>query len=235
VPPRAILLDYGGTLVEEAAFDMRAGVELLLANLANRPPLLRFEDVLERVARIERDVSARRDVVQMEAPWPAVTRLIYDFFGVRFARPLSELELAFWDATATTLPMPGVRAALGALRELGIPLGVVSNSSFRGEVIRHELATHDLADPISVVVTSADYIVRKPNPLLFELAASCLGTPPPDIWFIGDRLDTDVAGARAAGMTAVLLDIVGNARPDDADLVVSSWQELVAEVVEARR
>jgi hypothetical protein len=36
-------------------------------------------------------------------------------------------------------------------------------------------------------------------------------------------------------MTAVLLDIVGNARPDDADLVVSSWQELVAEVVEARR
>jgi putative hydrolase of the HAD superfamily len=131
--------------------------------------------------------------------------------------------------------MPGVRAALGALRELGIPLGVVSNSSFRGEVIRHELATHDLADPISVVVTSADYIVRKPNPLLFELAASCLGAPPPDIWFIGDRLDTDVAGARAAGMTAVLLDIVGNARPDDADLVVSSWQELVAEVVEARR
>jgi putative hydrolase of the HAD superfamily len=106
----------------------------------------------------------------------------------------------------------------------------VSNSSFRGEVIRHELSKHGLADHLSIVVASADYAVRKPNPLLFETAAGLLGVSARDIWFVGDRLDTDVAGARAAGMYAVWL---GGPNADAGDgelLTVSDWRELLAVV-----
>ena len=234
-PPRGILVDYGGTLVEEAGFDARAGVELLLAHLIHRPRSLGVEDVLARVEQVGREVSDRRDLFQIEAPWPAVTRLIYDYFGVAFDQPLSELELAFWDATVTTRPMAGAREALVAIAEIGIPLGVVSNSSFRGEVIRRELAKHDLATPLSFVVASADYAVRKPNPLLFETAASLLDVSPRDIWFVGDRLDTDVAGARAAGMVSVWLRPPNDERDHAADLVVSSWSELLARVRATRR
>ena len=108
-PPRGILVDYGGTLVEEAEFDARAGVELLLAHLIHRPRSLGVDDVLARVARVAREVSDRRDAFQIEAPWMAVTRLIYDYFGVAFDRPFPDLELAFWDATVTTRPMAGAR------------------------------------------------------------------------------------------------------------------------------
>ena len=228
--PRGVLFDYGGTLVEEVGFDARAGVDLMLMHLTARPRSLGVADVLARVERVTREVSARRDAFQIEAPWPAVTRLIYDYFGVVFDQPLSELELQFWDATVTTRPMPGVREALVALAELGLPLGVVSNSSFRGAVIRHELAKHDLAGPLAVVVASADYAVRKPNPLLFETAAALLDVPPAEIWFVGDRLDTDVAGARAAGMVTVWLRPPNDPRDEAADLVVSSWSELLARV-----
>lgn len=234
-PPRGILFDYGGTLVEEAGFDARAGVELLLAHLIHRPRSLGIDEVLARVERVAREVSDRRDAFQIEAPWPAVTRLIYDYFGVAFDQPLSELELMFWDATVTTRPMPGVREALVALEALRVPLGVVSNSSFRGEVIRHELAKHDLAAPLAMVVASADYVVRKPNPLLFETAASLLDVAPHDIWFVGDRLDTDVAGARAAGMVSVWLRPPNDQRDHAADLAVSSWSDLLAEVRAACR
>lgn len=234
-PPRGILADYGGTLVEEAGFDARAGVELLMAHLADRPPSLGIEEVLARVERVAREVSARRDAFQIEAPWPAVTRLIYDYFGVTFDQPLSELELEFWNATVTTRPMAGAAEALAALEALDIPLGVVSNSSFRSAMIRHELAKHDLAIPSGVVVASADYAVRKPNPLLFETAASLLDVPPDDIWFVGDRLDTDVAGARAAGMVSVWLRPPNDQSEGPADLTVSSWNELLEQVRAAGR
>ena len=234
-PPRGILCDYGGTLVEEAGFDVRAGVDLLLAHAMHRPKSLGVDDVLARVERVTREVSARRDEFQIEAPWPAVTRLIYDYFGLAFDQPLSELELEFWDATVTTRPMPGAREALVALQALGIPLGLVSNSSFRGAVIRHELARHDLSAPLSIVVASADYAVRKPNPLLLETAASLLDVPPHELWFVGDRLDTDIAGARAAGMVSVWLRPPNDHSDHSADLAVSSWSELLARVRATQR
>lgn len=228
--PRGMLLDYGGTLVEEAAFDPRAGMQILLTNVAHRPPNVTIDAIIERVDRITEEVSARRDEFQIETPWPSLTRLIYDYFGVRFARSLDELELAFWNAAVTTRPMPGAREALEEIHGADVRLGVVSNSSFRGEVIRHELSKHGLADHLAIVVASADYAVRKPNPLLFETAAGLLGVCAADIWFVGDRLDTDVAGARAAGMYPVWL---GGPNADAGDkelLAVRSWRELSAAV-----
>jgi FMN phosphatase YigB (HAD superfamily) len=193
------------------------------------------EDVVDRVEYVGREVSARRDEFEIETPWPAVTRLIYDFFRVHSARPLADLELAFWDATVVTRPMAGAQAAIAAATELGIPLGVVSNSSFRGDVIRHELAKHDLGSAMSIVVASADCVVRTPNPLLFELAASLIDVSPPDIWFIGDRLDKDVAGARASGMIAVLYAPGHESSgAHEADTVISTWDDLLPKLRSTR-
>jgi HAD superfamily hydrolase (TIGR01509 family) len=171
-------------------------------------------------------VAARRDLHQVETPWPGLTRLIHDYFGTRFSQPMEELELAFWKASVVTSPMPGARAALEELHAMGLPMAVISNSLFGSSVIRYELAKHSLADHLSFVMVSAEYAVRKPNPLLLETAAARLGVRPTGIWCVGDRLDTDVAGARAAGMTAVLFDPTQRHRAS-ADLAVGSWAELV--------
>jgi HAD superfamily hydrolase (TIGR01549 family) len=224
--PAGLLIDYGGTLVEEVGADPRAGLEALLALASYRPEHATLERVLERVERVTTDVAARRDRYQVETPWPALTRLIHDYFGTRFSRPMEELELAFWKASVVTTPMPGARDALDELHRLGFAMGVISNSSFGSSVIRYELAKHHLTEHLSFVMVSAEYAVRKPNPLLLETAAARLGVRPTRIWCVGDRLDTDVAGARASGMAAVLF----GATPVDrssADLVVDSWDELV--------
>jgi len=226
--PRALLFDYGGTLVEEDAFDVRAGVDVLLAHAIDWPPNVSLAAILARVERVGRDVSARRDEYQIETPWPAITRLIYDYFGICFAEPLSELELAFWDASVTTRPMPGVHETLRAIRDMGLPMAVVSNSSFRGEIIRYELSRHRLAEYFTNIVASADYAVRKPNPLLFETAAGLIDVRPSEVWFVGDRLDTDVAGARAAGMQPVWFASSDTAAGDDALVTVANWGELLA-------
>ncbi len=48
-------------------------------------------------------------------------------------------------------------------------------------------------------------VVGKPGPLMYELAARLLGTPTEATLGIGDRLETDIAGAHAAGMSALLV------------------------------
>jgi putative hydrolase of the HAD superfamily len=230
--PRGLLFDYGGTLVEECAFDPRAGLEVLL-RAADPPPAADLDAILARIDRVTREVADRRGVVHIETPWTSLTRLIHDAFGTRFRVPLNDLELAFWNASVRTQPMPGVHDALAEFHEQGVPMGVVSNCSFGQHVIRHELAKHGLADTLSVIVVSAEYAVRKPNPLLFEAAAGLLGIPPADIWFVGDRPDTDVAGARAAGMTPFLLADRPTADHMDCDAVATTWPDLVRRFREA--
>ena len=228
--PRGLLLDYGGTLVEEVDFDTRAGTEALLARAARRPASATLERVLDRARTVSAEVAARREWSHVETTWPALTRLIYDFLGVEFDEPAAALEMAFWQASATTRPMPGAREALDDLRRRGVPMAVVSNSSFGPEVIRAELSKHGLAEPLAFVMVSAEYAIRKPSPLLLDTAAARLGVAPRDVWFVGDRLDTDVAGARAAGMTAVWMRPPGaepTASSDGAHLTVGSWAELV--------
>jgi putative hydrolase of the HAD superfamily len=225
--PQAVLFDYGGTLVEEVRFDTRAGNEWMLAHASRRPADLSIDDVLVRASRIANEVASRREHTHVETPWPAMTRLIYDFLGVRFDVPMADLEIGFWKASVNTRPLPGVRLTLERLRELGMRLGVVSNTCFSESVIRYELGKHDLADFMDVVVVSAEHAVRKPNPLLFDTAAARLGIAADQTWFMGDRLDTDVAGAKAAGMTAVWFDVHGTSSAGAADFVIADWNELL--------
>ena len=65
--PKGILLDYGGTLVEEVGFNARAGNEALLKLAAYTPPNVTIDLVLERagVRDLEggvRDIRVLREV-----------------------------------------------------------------------------------------------------------------------------------------------------------------------------
>jgi putative hydrolase of the HAD superfamily len=231
--PKGVLLDYGGTLVEEAGFDPRAGNEWLLGQASYVAPGLVIDAVLDRARRVAREIADRRDRFGIEAPWASLTRLIHAYFGTRFDIPMAELERGFWDASVMTLPIPGAREALEALAGAGIPMGVLSNASFSAEVIRADLAKHGLADHLAFVMVTADYVVRKPSALLFDVAATRLGVAAADIWVVGDRLDTDVAGAKAAGMHAVWLMPPNAQRSSLPDLSVRDWGELQARFEQA--
>ena len=102
---------------------------------------------------------------------------------------------------------------------------MLSNASFSADVIRHDLAKHGLADHLAFVMVTADYVVRKPSALLLEVAAARLGAAAADVWVVGDRLDTDVAGARAAGMRAIWLRPPNAAPSTLPDLTVRDWSE----------
>jgi len=67
-----------------------------------------------------------------------------------------------------------------------------------------------------------EFVVGKPSPIAFEIALGLLRAKPEEVLMIGDRVDTDVAGAAKLGMdTALVLsgvakeeDIQGDLRPN---------------------
>ena len=68
------------------------------------------------------------------------------------------------------------------------------------------LARVGLADDLDGVVTSAAVGARKPDPRMFEAALEVAGCAADEALHVGDTPTEDVAGARAAGIRALLID-----------------------------
>ncbi len=98
----------------------------------------------------------------------------------------------------------GIGEALAALGER-YRLCVVSDALISpGRVLRELLAHHGLERHFGVFVFSDEIGCSKPDPRTFRSAAKQLGVDPGAMVHVGDREGTDVAGAHAVGMKAVL-------------------------------
>ncbi len=100
-------------------------------------------------------------------------------------------------------PYPDAAPALGRLRLLGIRSAVVSNWDVSLRGVLGEIGLGGLVDD---VVVSAEAGVAKPAPGIFELALRRLRCEARKALFVGDSPETDIAGARSAGVRAVLVD-----------------------------
>ena len=99
-------------------------------------------------------------------------------------------------------PFPDVVPALRELRARRRRLVVVSN----WDVSLHEaLAGTGLRPLLDGAVASAELGSAKPDPAIFAHALALAGVPATAAVHVGDSLEADVAGARAAGVAGVLV------------------------------
>lgn len=99
-------------------------------------------------------------------------------------------------------PFPDAAAALRRFRKAGLLLVVVSN----WDVSLHEAIERCRFDGlVDHVVSSAEAGAAKPDPVPFERALELTGLRPGSVVHVGDEPELDVAGARAAGITPVLI------------------------------
>lgn len=98
-------------------------------------------------------------------------------------------------------PFDDVGAALEAIAKRGLRTAVVSNWDCS---LPEALTGAGLE--FDAVVDSATTGASKPDPAMFLLAVRRLGVDPSRVLHVGDRDDTDGAGARAAGLDVVIVD-----------------------------
>ncbi len=126
-------------------------------------------------------------------------------------------------------PFPGVRSALGRLREAQIPLAVVSDSESRGAELEGFLARLGLAGMFDAVVSSIDLGRTKPDPVCYLTALHQLQLDASRVAFVGHDA-VELAGARSLGLRTIafnpepeaVADVVLT-RFDDLPQVVRSW------------
>lgn len=99
--------------------------------------------------------------------------------------------------------MPGVTEVLP---HLAFPLALWANTSLAQQSdVRAWLERAGLDRLFRWVITSVDAGARKPAPRFFEYALAQCGLAREDVLFIGNQLNTDVAGGQASGISTVWL------------------------------
>jgi HAD superfamily hydrolase (TIGR01509 family) len=84
-------------------------------------------------------------------------------------------------------------------------LAVVSNFDYSPTALAI-LETGGVRELFAAIVVSDEVGWRKPKAVIFETALERLGITPAEALFVGDRIDIDVAGARAAGLGSVWIN-----------------------------
>lgn len=105
-----------------------------------------------------------------------------------------------------------IQQTLGRLREADLKIGILSNTFINAATLERHLAQLGLVNMFDLKLYSYQFPYRKPNKKIFLAAAEKIQTPPENIIFVGDRLDTDIFGALRVRMISVLKKAYTNSK-----------------------
>ena len=224
IRPKAVLFDLGDTILE-SRHDPVAGINRLLEFIDDETIQ---PDVIQTLTRKLDEIAALRNDSAIEWPAASYNRLLFDMLGLPSRLTPEENAAEFLDAAIDFHPEPGIEDALDFLERHGIRRAIVSNAAFTGSVLEAQLRKNDLLDRFEFLISSCDYGIRKPHPLIFEAALVRLSLEPAEVLFVGDKLEFDVAGANAVGLCSVWYNRLGQDSSDTIpDHEVTSWQEFI--------
>ena len=109
------------------------------------------------------------------------------------------LTLPKWNLGLERL-YPNINLILETLKAKGYKLGIIANQAPGTE---ERLKRYGILHFFDVVVASAEEGVSKPDPRIFEIALQRANSLPCEAAMIGDRLDNDIAPAKALGMNTI--------------------------------
>lgn len=198
--PQAVTLDLFGTLLD---FDVVRDERPLVAELLEEAgEAADAEHVLSTWLTASLEERGR-------TPFRTVRSSLVH--GARIAARRHELSIDpdYWASALETLwatrPLhEEAHRALDLLEEHGIARAIVTNVD--EPVLEALVRRTGLDERVDVIVSSHRARCYKPHPRLFRMALARLGVEPGQAVHVGDDPGEDRAGARAAGLRAVLVD-----------------------------
>ena len=201
---RAVLFDWGGTLMEDEWSDEialeghHAGLTALSRD--GLPDAAAFTNYL-REHETELFPLASEDEIDIAR----VMTTSFQEQGVDltdddvrvFLRAAQDAWSSYYTLAAST------HALLEALRSRGLKLAVVSNTASPQWLLEPVFERQGLAERVDAILLSSEVGKRKPHPAIFEAALATLGVSAHEAIHVGDRLEADVVGAARVGMKTV--------------------------------
>jgi putative hydrolase of the HAD superfamily len=237
--PKMILFDYGHTLLHETGWSEEDRVHAY-------DELLKYATKNESASTAADVVACENDVFnpvyaadrkQSDIPARILNKAMFEYLGIEFSLTLQQMETLVWDVASAGAIMPDADRMLDSIHSKGIRSAVVSNLSWSGQTLAERFNRLLPNNAFEFVMTSGDYLIAKPNPVIFEIALRKAGLAATDVWFCGDAPQADIEGAAGVGIFPVWYE---NASvPDDVPrtneipprcerlLHIHQWSELI--------
>lgn len=122
--------------------------------------------------------------------------------------PMGEWPIRLMPHVQDTLPL------------IPLPMALWANAPAREGDVRDWLTRAGVSRYFSHVVTSEDAGARKPSAAFFAFALARCGVRASDVLFVGNQLNTDVAGGNAMGIPTVWLSGAAYRSDDDEPVPV---------------
>ncbi len=232
VPIKAVIFDYGNTLIEFAADQVRrldrAIAQSLLETLGpfDHAEYQSFRQTCYRAPYFHPELRE----TTMDALVAQLIDHLYDHTPT--VEQMNAIIAVHDTQFIGCIEAPEYLHALLDTLRTRYKLAVVSNYPC-GKSIRASLSRTGIAERLDAIVVSGEVGHVKPHPLLFTTVLGQLGVAPHEAVYIGDNWLGDIQGAKRAGLKAVhtlqfdTLEIFDRQAGDhDADLVINHLAEL---------
>jgi len=209
-----VFFDHGGTLTRQ----QKDSPQIILDVLTESGYTFTLEEVRDALVKADRYWEERYQ------PLPRGHRFSDTILEDLHRRALGHLGLergvdqlaakivSEWHDRAEFVLHLDTLPCLEALRQHGIPMGVITQTLWKEDEFRRlHLRREGIEGYFDLVLTTESVGYDKPDRRLYLKAADLAGHAPQEVMHVGDNYELDVKGAESAGMMAVLLDREGKA------------------------
>ena len=171
--------------------------------------------------------AARGEVKSVEDRVSNVARDLGVQVTLKRIQEIANLERALQEQKIQKLP--GCDAVLEHLSRLGMRIALATNTSSVSKPVLRILGIEKWFD---VIVFSFEHQLLKPEPEIYQKAATLVNTPVEQCIFVGDGNDRELNGAKAVGMLAIKVATsrdkrLSSKQSTEYDHEISNLEELI--------
>lgn len=238
--PEMIIFDNGHTLLYEPDWDSERGNRAQFEHIVKNPNDVTVGEYTKMCSEVFGKIEDIRKTHNCDISARVGQRIIDGLLGIEFSLTPLEREIVFWKAASYGAVMPCADEMLDHLNENGIRTAVISNLAWSGEALSERFDRLLPNNKFEFVITSSDYMYRKPSRVLFDIALNKAGLSADKVWYCGNTITADVEGAHCAGIFPVLYEgeTPGDINPHSGQndgikvnyeyLHIHDWREFIA-------
>ena len=210
MPVKAILFDFGDTLICTEKFDYDLCLRKVHESLTKDNVTVPYEEFKNAYFNVRNRLYRESEDSLREAEFCIRIIDALKHFGYSFNQKDAVIVRsadAFADAFVPMMQMePYVPKLLQQLKTEGkYKIGLVSNFAY-SPALKKTLERFSIAKYFDALIISSEVGWRKPSPKIFKKALQALGVKASETVFIGDSPHHDIEGAKNNGMKTILVE-----------------------------